>query len=71
MRKIKPCPCSINELCLCNECTRGPIAIHCGDRIAQKEREQAMRDLGLVKVRSNSLGSTYWKRIISNEKTIC
>jgi hypothetical protein len=29
-------------------------------RRARKEREQAMKDLGLVKVRGN-LGGTYWE----------
>lgn len=29
-------------------------------RRARKEREQALRDLGLVKVRGN-LGGTYWE----------
>lgn len=28
--------------------------------IAKRERDQAMRDMGLVKVRGN-LGGTYWK----------
>ena len=65
MRKTKPCPCSINGLCSCDECTSPPIVNHCKYRIAKakknrarKEREQAMRDLGLVKVRG-ALGGTY------------
>jgi hypothetical protein len=67
MRKCKPCPCSINGLCSCNECTNPPIANHCKYRIARekqnkrrKDRDQAMRDLGLIKVRG-ALGGTYWE----------